>query len=242
MVKKLKAMANKSRGDSQLAGAIKESAHEIWLAGLGAFAKAQEEGQKVFKALVREGSSMQQRTMKATEAKVSDVTGRVNDVTSKVSQVAAGLQKQATGTWDKLEGVFEARVRARTESAERADQSRDQRTRQARRRTEQKRGIGNACEAGAEGPSEACQECEEGSKKGCGLEKKATPGRCAKKRFSPFCAGVASTAVVGTKCPTTYAMQLRQPLLHPNREQPLSAALFFIDESQAAAPHTRTHS
>ncbi|HKO67289.1 MAG TPA: phasin family protein, partial [Burkholderiaceae bacterium] len=100
MVKKLKAMANKSRGDNQLAGAIKESAHEIWLAGLGAFAKAQEEGQKVFKALVREGSSMQQRTMKATEERVSDVTGRVNDVTSKVSQVAAGLQKQATGTWD----------------------------------------------------------------------------------------------------------------------------------------------
>lgn len=109
MVKKLKAMADK-RGDSQLAGAIKESAQEIWLAGLGAFAKAQEEGQKVFKALVREGDSMQKRTMKATEDKVSDVTGRMSDVTSKVTQVAAGLQKQATGTWDKLEGVFEARV------------------------------------------------------------------------------------------------------------------------------------
>jgi len=110
MVKKLKAMADKSRGDSQLAGAIKESAQEIWLAGLGAFAKAQEEGQKVFKALVREGGSMQRRTMKATEDKVSDVSGRVNEVTNKVTQVAAGLQKQATGTWDKLESVFEARV------------------------------------------------------------------------------------------------------------------------------------
>lgn len=110
MVKKLKAMADKSRGDNQLAGAIKESAQEIWLAGLGAFAKAQQEGQKVFKALVREGDSMQKRTMKATEEKVSDVTGRVNEVTNKVTQVAAGLQKQATGTWDKLEGVFEARV------------------------------------------------------------------------------------------------------------------------------------
>ncbi|MDQ3188966.1 MAG: phasin family protein [Pseudomonadota bacterium] len=110
MVKKLKAMAEKSRGDGQLSGAIKESAQEIWLAGLGAFAKAQEEGQKVFKALVREGNSMQKRTMKATEEKVGDVAGRVNDVTSKVTQVAAGLQKQATGTWDKLEGVFETRV------------------------------------------------------------------------------------------------------------------------------------
>lgn len=110
MVKKLKAMADKSRGESQLKGAIKESATEIWLAGLGAFAKAQEEGQKVFKALVREGTSMQKRTMKATEDTVSEVSGRMSDVTSKVNQVTAGLQKQAAGTWDKLEGVFESRV------------------------------------------------------------------------------------------------------------------------------------
>src|SRR5512143_414670 len=103
MVKKLKAMANKSRTESQLAAAVKDSAQEIWLAGLGAFAKAQEEGQKVFKALVREGASIQQRTMKVTEDKV-------NDVTAKVTKVAAGLQKQANGTWDKLETVFEARV------------------------------------------------------------------------------------------------------------------------------------
>jgi len=103
MVKKLKALAAKSSSESQLRAAVKDSAHEIWLAGLGAFAKAQEEGQKVFKALVREGTSIQQRTMKVTE-------DRVNDVTARVTQVAAGLQKQANGTWDKLETVFEARV------------------------------------------------------------------------------------------------------------------------------------
>jgi poly(hydroxyalkanoate) granule-associated protein len=103
MVKKLKAMAESSRGDSQLKGAIKDSAQEIWLAGLGAFAKAQEEGQKVFRALVREGTSIQKRTMKVTEDKV-------NEVTAKVTKAAAGIQKQANGTWDKLETVFEARV------------------------------------------------------------------------------------------------------------------------------------
>ncbi|HSQ10005.1 MAG TPA: phasin family protein [Burkholderiaceae bacterium] len=103
MVKKLKAMAEKSHSESQLRAAVKDSAQEIWLAGLGAFAKAQEEGQKVFKALVREGTSIQKRTMKVTEDKV-------NDVTAKVTKVAAGLQKQANGTWDKLETVFEARV------------------------------------------------------------------------------------------------------------------------------------
>jgi poly(hydroxyalkanoate) granule-associated protein len=103
MVKKLKAMANKAHSESQLRAAVKESAQEIWLAGLGAFAKAQEEGQKVFKALVREGTGIQRRTMKVTE-------DRVNEVTARVTKVAAGLQKQANGTWDRLEGVFEARV------------------------------------------------------------------------------------------------------------------------------------
>lgn len=103
MVRKLKAVAKQAGNDKQLAEAIKGSAHDIWLAGLGAFTKAQAEGQKMFKNLVRDGGSIQKRTVKMTEEKV-------NEVTSKVTEVATGLQKQANGTWDKLEGVFEARV------------------------------------------------------------------------------------------------------------------------------------
>jgi len=103
MVKKLKALAKHSAGDSQLADAVKDSAQQIWLAGLGAFSKAQEEGQKVFNALVKEGNSIQKRTMRVTEDKMTEVTSRVG-------KLAGGFQKQATGTWDKLEGVFEERV------------------------------------------------------------------------------------------------------------------------------------
>lgn len=103
MVKKLKAMAASAASDSHLAAAIKDSAQQIWLAGLGAFAKAQEEGQKVFGALVKEGSAIQHRTMKVTEDKV-------NEVSSGVAKIADQFQKQATGTWDKLETVFEQRV------------------------------------------------------------------------------------------------------------------------------------
>jgi poly(hydroxyalkanoate) granule-associated protein len=103
MVKKLKALAKHGAGDSQLADAIKDSAQQIWLAGLGAFSKAQEEGQKVFNALVKEGNSIQKRTMRVTEDKM-------NEVTSRVGKLAGGFQKQATGTWDKLETVFEERV------------------------------------------------------------------------------------------------------------------------------------
>lgn len=102
MVKKLKAMAE-GKNDNQLASAIKESASQIWLAGLGAFAKAQEEGSKVFEALVKEGTGIQMRSKSFTEEKIGEVTG-------KVSKAAGDVAKQATQSWDKLESVFEDRV------------------------------------------------------------------------------------------------------------------------------------
>ena len=102
MVKKLKAKAA-GRSDGQLADAIKNSAQQIWLAGVGAFGKAQQEGTKVFEALVREGNSIQKRTMQATEDKVSDFT-------QQIGKFAGRFQHQANGTWDKLESVFEERV------------------------------------------------------------------------------------------------------------------------------------
>lgn len=88
VVKKLKAIGE----DSQLSVTIRESAQQIWLAGLGAFAKAQREGNKVFDALVRQGESIQQKTRKVAEDKVTEMAAK------------------ATGTWDKLEQVFEDRV------------------------------------------------------------------------------------------------------------------------------------
>ena len=88
VVKKLKSVAK----DSQLSATIRDSAQQIWLAGLGAFAKAQEEGNKVFDALIREGEAIQKKTRKVTEDKVTEMAAK------------------ATGTWDKLEQVFENRV------------------------------------------------------------------------------------------------------------------------------------
>lgn len=103
MVKKLKAMAEGATKDNQLAAAIKDSAQQIWLAGLGAFAKTQEEGQKVFQALVKEGTSIQKRTVRVTEDRIGEIGGRF-------AKAAGEFQKQANGTWDRLETVFEERV------------------------------------------------------------------------------------------------------------------------------------
>ena len=82
---------------------IMESAQHIWLAGLGAFAKAQEEGGRLFEALIKEGSNLEQKTRKLATGKVGDVRGAVE---SSVSQVRERTQE----TWDRLEQVFESRV------------------------------------------------------------------------------------------------------------------------------------
>jgi poly(hydroxyalkanoate) granule-associated protein len=91
MTKTLKALAGEE-ADSGLAGTIRESAHTIWLAGLGAFAKAQQEGSKVFDALVKEGELVQERAKTAADERIADI------------------QATASGTWEKLEQVFEDRV------------------------------------------------------------------------------------------------------------------------------------
>ena len=102
MVRKLKAIAGSS-GDKQLAKTVRESAQQIWLAGLGAFAKAQAEGSKVFDALVKEGQSIHSKTRKVAESKVSEMT-------STLGKMATRATGQANDSWDKLEQVFESRV------------------------------------------------------------------------------------------------------------------------------------
>jgi poly(hydroxyalkanoate) granule-associated protein len=109
MVKKLKAMAEKkntsgaSLFDSALASSVRESAKEIWLAGMGAFAKAQAEGKQVFEALVKEGSSLQKKTQGVAEEKFSEVT-------SKMTSMADEVTAKAGQHWDKLESIFEERT------------------------------------------------------------------------------------------------------------------------------------
>ena len=89
--------------ESQLANSVKESAHQIWLAGMGAFAKAQEEGGKVFEALVKEGSKLQKKTQGLAEDKIGEVT-------EKMSAMADTVTSRAGQNWDKLEAIFEQRT------------------------------------------------------------------------------------------------------------------------------------
>ena len=106
MVKKLQKMsADRAEKSAKppLASAVKDSAQQIWLAGLGAFAKAQEGGGKMYESLMKEGLSIQRKTQAVAEEKLSEAT-------SKMANMAGDIQSKAGQQWDKLENIFEDRV------------------------------------------------------------------------------------------------------------------------------------
>jgi len=90
---------SKSAVDTQLGQAVTQSAQKIWLAGLGAFARARTEGDKLFELLVEQGKAIRTRSERAADQALKTVRSQA-DATFSTAQ----------GKWDKLEQVFEDRV------------------------------------------------------------------------------------------------------------------------------------
>ncbi len=80
-----------------------ESAQQVWLAGLGALARAQAEGGRLFETLVQEGLSLEQKTRRLAG-------DRVDAMRDALEQTVGQARERASGTWDRLEKVFEDRV------------------------------------------------------------------------------------------------------------------------------------
>ena len=74
---------------------MRDSAHKIWLAGLGAFERAKADGPKMFEQLVEQGRGLRSRARDAADQALKTVRAQAGD---------------AQGKWDKLEQVFEDRV------------------------------------------------------------------------------------------------------------------------------------
>lgn len=87
----------------QLSKRLSESAQQVWLAGVGAFGRAQAEGTKLFESLVKEGLSLEQLTRKVA-------TGRADAMRDAVETRVSQARERASDTWDRLEKVFEDRV------------------------------------------------------------------------------------------------------------------------------------
>jgi poly(hydroxyalkanoate) granule-associated protein len=77
--------------------------HQIWLAGLGAMAKAQEQGSKAIEALVNDGLAFQRKSQ-------AEAQQRLHEATERLTHLASDFGQQTTVRVDRLEHLFEDRV------------------------------------------------------------------------------------------------------------------------------------
>lgn len=83
----------------QMADKVKESANQIWLAGLGAYSKAEQEGNKLFDTLVQDGEKLEAKTRSLMDKPLNVAKETVETV-----------RARATGSWEKVEKAFDLRV------------------------------------------------------------------------------------------------------------------------------------
>lgn len=103
MVTKISKNKSTSNQEAPKNSSVKDSAQQIWQAGLAAFTRAQAEGTKAYEALVKEGVAIQRKTQAVAEERISEATARM-------STMATDISSKASGQWDKLENIFEERV------------------------------------------------------------------------------------------------------------------------------------
>ncbi len=78
-------------------------AQQVWLAGLGAMAKAQEQGSKAMEALLSDGLAFQRKSQ-------AEAQQRLQEATERLGHLASDFGQSTSGRVDKLEHLFEDRV------------------------------------------------------------------------------------------------------------------------------------
>ncbi|PUE46399.1 hypothetical protein B9Z47_13685 [Limnohabitans sp. 2KL-1] len=95
---------SKDKSDSNQAPERPDAAAQhIWLAGLGAMAKAQEQGSKAIEALINDGLALQRKSQAEAQQRMQEATERLTSLASDFGQ------PNAVRT-DRLEHLFEDRV------------------------------------------------------------------------------------------------------------------------------------
>jgi poly(hydroxyalkanoate) granule-associated protein len=79
---------------------------KLWLAGLGAYAKAGQEGLDYFHSLVRLGEQAERRGREQVNEQVEEANGQIDEARSKVSVV----KNQVAARIEKIEQAFDSRV------------------------------------------------------------------------------------------------------------------------------------
>jgi poly(hydroxyalkanoate) granule-associated protein len=119
--KKLKKKVQRKPAVRKVENPVVDSARDIWLAGLGAFSVAQQEGErfiaesnKLFDRLVKEGSKLESRTRKDMENAFEDVRDEVEsrvrnfrgDVETRVKDFRGEVESRVDELRDEIESRF----------------------------------------------------------------------------------------------------------------------------------------
>ncbi|MET0661108.1 MAG: phasin family protein [Steroidobacteraceae bacterium] len=81
--------------------------NQIWLAGLGALARTQKQGPKLFQSLVKEGRTVQSHTREAT---ADAVTNAIDELRDTINSRSEAVRDKTTEAWDNVEKIFQSRV------------------------------------------------------------------------------------------------------------------------------------
>ena len=80
---------------------VKQYTRKAWLAGLGAYAKAGQEGYDYFKGLVKAGEAVEKNGKQAVSKKVDAVNERIDDVKADAVETVENRLEQIESAFDK---------------------------------------------------------------------------------------------------------------------------------------------
>ncbi|KAF1688000.1 poly(hydroxyalkanoate) granule-associated protein [Pseudoxanthomonas broegbernensis] len=89
-----------------IVGELGDSARQIWLAGIGALARAQAEGSRLFEQLAEEGRGVAQ-----SPADAKGAAARLEGLRQALDAAMERTRVRADETWDSVSRVFERRIR-----------------------------------------------------------------------------------------------------------------------------------
>lgn len=105
---KARTTTRKARGGAARAQAkLVENVQQVWLAGMGAIARAQKDGPAAFQDAVADGIKLLNRSRSQTEKMLRDA---FESAQSTMQSRVEGVRDQANETWDNLEALFQTRV------------------------------------------------------------------------------------------------------------------------------------
>ncbi|RRV09354.1 poly(3-hydroxyalkanoate) granule-associated protein PhaI [Pseudomonas sp. v388] len=85
---------------------VKHYARKIWLAGLGAYSKVNQEGTEYVRELIKTGEQVEKEAKKAVDEKLEAANSEIDSVRGEVSGVVGRVEHQL----DRIETAFDRRV------------------------------------------------------------------------------------------------------------------------------------